>query len=123
MKILFFMLLLHIIYIFVLAPVQLDYLKNEQKNEETNSSKRFKQFMRYDWLVALIINALCWSIVVHLPLFPIASGLVLFISVGLNAFIYAWLDNLKENKRTVGLLFTQVINLGQLLITYISFAL
>lgn len=110
------MILLHIIDDFVLQPICLSKLKQKSFWETyVKDNERYK----FDYKVALVIHALSWSIMIHLPLMVIGvSEYGILLSVILNTFIHAWIDDEKANKLNITLFEDQFIHLIQIGITW-----
>ena len=110
------MILLHIIDDFVLQPICLSKLKQKSFWETyVKDDEKYK----FDYKVALVIHALSWSIMIHLPLMVIGvSEYGILLSVILNTIIHAWIDDEKANKLNITLFEDQFIHLIQIGITW-----
>lgn len=110
------MILLHIIDDFVLQPICLSKLKQKSFWEAyIKDDEKYK----FDYKVALVIHALSWSIMIHLPLMVIGVGEYgIFISVLLNTIMHAWTDDEKANKLNITLFEDQILHLGQIVGTW-----
>ena len=116
-KILLFMILLHIIDDFVLQPISLSNLKQKKwwKKQEGYSDK-----YKDDYKVALAIHSISWSIMIHIPLvimFPSLGQLALLISFIVNALIHYFIDDLKANKLKINLFEDQMVHFCQICTT------
>ena len=116
-KILLFMILLHIIDDFVLQPISLSNLKQKKwwKKQEGYSDK-----YKDDYKVALAIHTISWSIMIHIPLvimFPSLGQLALLISFIVNAVIHYYIDDLKANKLKINLFEDQMVHFWQICTT------
>ena len=116
-KILLFMILLHIIDDFVLQPISLSNLKQKKwwKKQEGYSDK-----YKDDYKVALAIHSISWSIMIHIPLvimFPSLGQLALLISFMVNAVIHYYIDDLKANKLKINLFEDQMVHFWQICTT------
>ena len=116
-KILLFMILLHIIDDFVLQPISLSNLKQKKwwKKQEGYSDK-----YKDDYKVALAIHSISWSIMIHIPLviiFPSLGQLALLISFISNAVIHYYIDDLKANKLKINLFEDQMVHFWQICTT------
>ena len=116
-KILLFMILLHIIDDFVLQPISLSNLKQKKwwKKQEGYSDK-----YKDDYKVALAIHSISWSIMIHVPLvimFPSLGQLALLISFIANAVIHYYIDDLKANKLKINLFEDQMVHFWQICTT------
>ena len=116
-KILLFMILLHIIDDFVLQPISLSNLKQKKwwKKQEGYSDK-----YKDDYKVALAIHSISWSIMIHIPLvimFQSLGQLALLISFIVNAVIHYYIDDLKANKLKINLFEDQMVHFWQICTT------
>lgn len=112
------MILLHIIDDFVLQPICLSKLK--QKDFWRKIIKD-ESYFKYDYIAALLIHGLSWSIFIHLPIiftFPKTSVLT---SVIVNALLHSFIDHLKCNKKYINLCIDQIIHIEQIIFTYLLF--
>ena len=116
-KILLFMILLHIIDDFVLQPISLSNLKQKKWWEKQEGySDKYKD----DYKVALAIHSISWSIMIHIPLvimFPSLGQLALLISFIANAVIHYYIDDLKANKLKINLFEDQMVHFCQICTT------
>ena len=116
-KILLFMILLHIIDDFVLQPISLSNLKQKKWWEKQEGySDKYKN----DYKVALAIHSISWSIMIHIPLvimFPSLGQLALLISFIVNAVIHYFIDDLKANKLKINLFEDQMVHFCQICTT------
>ena len=110
------MILLHIIDDFVLQPICLSKLKQKSFWETyVKDNEKYK----FDYKVALVIHALSWAIMIHLPLMVIGvNEYGVLLSVIINTIIHAWIDDEKANKHNINLLFDQLIHLIQIGVTW-----
>ena len=116
-KIVLFMILLHIIDDFVLQPISLSNLKQKKWWEKQEGySDKYKD----DYKVALAIHSISWSIMIHIPLvimFPSLGQLALLISFIANAVIHYYIDDLKANKLKINLFEDQMVHFWQICTT------
>lgn len=110
------MILLHIIDDFVLQPICLSKLKQKSFWEPyVKDDEKYK----FDYKVALVIHALSWAIMIHLPLmFIVSNEILVLISVIINTAIHAWIDDEKANKLNINLLLDQMLHLLQICIVW-----
>ena len=126
-KVLLLMFLFDIIDDFVLQPICLSKLK--QKRYWIEECKKYNlNISKYDtdYITALLIHGLSWSIMIHVPLMflgGIRDDLFLLLSVLLNTVIHAIIDNLKANKLKINLDVDQCLHGLQIVITWIIFSL
>lgn len=126
-KVLLLMFLFDIIDDFVLQPICLSKLK--QKRYWIEECKKYNlNISKYDtdYITALLIHGLSWSIMIHVPLMflgGIRDDFFLLLSVLFNAVIHAIIDNLKANKLKINLDVDQCLHGLQIVITWIIFSL
>lgn len=117
-KILFLMILLHIIDDFHLQGI-LGQMK--QKNWWLKQ-KGYKDMYENDYQTALTIHSLSWSIFIMLPFLfitpPINPILLTFI-ISANTVVHCYVDDLKCNQMKINLASDQVIHFLQILITWL----
>lgn len=116
MKILLLMILFHILDDFVLQPVCLAKLKQKSWWEENAPEEQYS----FDYLTALTIHALSWSIMILVPpmFVKVIPGYLLLLLVITNTLIHALVDDLKANKKTINLTRDQLIHLIQIFFTW-----
>ena len=122
MYILFFMILCHIIDDFVLQPICLANLKQRKWWGDTVIKCDWqRQLYKNDYLAALVIHSLSWSIMIHIPIMLsfIVNDWVLLISIIVNAVIHFIVDDLKANKYKINLVIDQSIHMVQVILTFI----
>ena len=106
------MILLHIIDDFVLQPICLSKLKQKSFWE---IYVKDNEIYKFDYKVALVIHALSWAIMIHLPLMIIGiNEILVLISVIINTVLHAYIDDEKANKLNITLLEDQLIHLIQI---------
>ena len=116
------MFLFHIIDDFVLQPICLSKLK--QKSFWVEECKKYNlDILKYgnDYIAALIIHGLSWSIMIHLPLMflgGIRDDFFLLLSVLFNAVIHSYIDHLKANKMKINLDTDQILHGIQIVISW-----
>lgn len=73
---------------------------------------------RNDWIVALLIHSMVWSMLSYLPLVLNTQNgwLISGIVVG-NTIVHAVIDHLKANRRCINLVVDQILHLVQISIT------
>ena len=126
-KVLLLMFLFDIIDDFVLQPICLSKLK--QKRYWIEECKKYNlNISKYDtdYITALLIHGLSWSIMIHVPLMflgGIRDDFFLLLSVLFNAVIHAFIDNLKANKLKINLDVDQCLHVLQIVITWIVLSL
>lgn len=122
--VLLLMVLCHIIDDFVLQPVCLSNLKQKSWWEEKFSHYAWEKDKIYknDYKMALLMHALSWSIMIHLPIMFIWTSVpefVILISVCVNCLLHAFIDDKKANKKVINLVDDQCAHLIQILVTFI----
>ena len=74
---------------------------------------------KFDYKVALVIHALSWAIMIHLPLMVIgADEYIVLLSVIINTALHALIDDEKANKLQINLLEDQIMHLVQIGCTF-----
>ena len=114
------MLLAHVLDDFVLQPQCLSDLKQKDWWWRKGLSKG--QY-RFDYLCALLIHSLSWSIMISLPILflgdPDRGDLYhLKVLFWVNLVIHAVVDELKANLKLINLWVDQVIHIIQILVLY-----
>lgn len=117
------MYLFHIVDDFVLQPVCLSKLKQKQYwVDECNKHKYDIKHYKYDYIVALLIHALSWSIMITLPFlilsYYVIPGMLLAL-VLVNTIIHALSDHFKVNELSINLCADQWIHMIQINITFL----
>ena len=84
----------------------------------------YKDFYKYDYIVALIMHSFSWAFMVMLPIalamsFKVAAGFVVALLV--NTVIHFIVDNLKANKKKINLVQDQSIHVVQIVTTFVLF--
>lgn len=83
-----------------------------------------------DYLAALLIHSLEWSVFVHTPVLILAYNfrtayssifLVLFASILIQAAIHALIDHMKCNKLKINLIQDQFLHIIQLILIFITY--
>lgn len=116
-KILLFMILMHIIDDFVLQPICLSKLKQKKwwRDNGYNSS-----LYSNDYKCALLMHSMSWSIMTLIPImivFTVNQYLLLLIFI-VNTVIHYIVDDSKANKLKMNLWQDQWIHLLQILVTW-----
>ena len=121
MKILLLMILFHIIDDFVLQPVCLSKLKQKDWWVENAPGELYQ----FDYIVALFIHALSWSIMICVPMMfaKVIPDLSLGVLVLFNTAVHAYVDNQKANEKKISLLRDQLVHFGQIFMTWILLSL
>lgn len=120
------MVLLHILDDFVLQKATLCNLKQRDWWEREVGTKERGMPLMYknDYIMALVIHALSWSIMIHLPLFIFdIKWYLLITSVACNCLIHCIVDDAKANLKSINLIQDQLIHFGQIGITFLIFTL
>ena len=122
--VLLLMVLCHIIDDFVLQPVCLSNLKQKSWWEEKFSHYAWKkdEIYKNDYKMALFIHALSWSIMIHLPIMFLwkgVPGLIILMTVGINCFLHAFIDDKKANEKVINLIDDQFAHFLQIFVTFI----
>lgn len=119
------MILCHIIDDFVLQPLCLSNLKQREWWIEQCKKKNINiEPYNQDYLMALFIHALSWSIAIHLPIIFLTNitNVILLLSIIFNTIIHLIVDDLKANVNVINLKQDQFIHLIQVILTYLIIA-
>ena len=125
------MLVLHVIADFHLQGCLAD-LKQKRWWMDNVFSKGFNHKYDKDYLAALAMHGLEWSIIVHIPVFWLAwthlpdtstRYLILLASVLIQAVLHAVIDDLKCNRYKLNLIQDQMLHIGQLILIYLTLIL
>ena len=115
LKILFLMILFHIIDDFHLQGI----LANMKQKNWWLKQKGYKDMYENDYMTALTIHSLSWSIIISIPLwFFSISPNILGIIICCNMFIHMYVDDLKCNQLKISLTTDQIIHIAQILVTW-----
>lgn len=111
------MILAHVIDDFVLQPVCLSKLKQKEWWEKNAPDKMYED----DYIAALIVHAVSWSIMILLPImfFTDVPDVIIALAFGINSMIHAHIDNLKCNEKEIDLKVDQIVHLIQISITWV----
>lgn len=80
---------------------------------------------KHDYIVALIIHALSWAIMISLPILFVSAWnphWAIYLMLGINLVIHAIVDDLKANKKKINLVVDQNIHLVQIFVTWCIWA-
>lgn len=116
--VIFLMLLAHIIDDFVLQTKILSTLKQRDFWKQNHPENLY----RYDYVCALLVHALSWSIFIVLPIFYATSwdpDWWIYLAIVANMSIHAIVDDLKANKLKINLIADQSIHFVQILIVWL----
>lgn len=121
-NVLLLMILAHIIDDFVLQTTCLSQMKQESW---WLNHKEYKPMYRNDYVMALLVHSMSWSIMILLPIIflleiPQISILTAFC---INTVIHCLVDDLKANRGKLNLIQDQTIHLIQIIITWLTFVL
>ncbi|WQJ53448.1 MAG: membrane protein [Wendovervirus sonii] len=116
-KLLLLSILMHIIDDFVLQPVCLSKLKQKSFWESNAPDDMYK----YDYIAALIIHALSWSIMIALPYMLLVeiNEIVVLCCIIINTCIHAYIDDIKANRHKINLITDQLCHLAQIIVTFL----
>lgn len=120
--ILLLMIFLHIIDDFKLQGI---LASMKQKSWWINQDE-YKDYYKYDYIVALIVHSFSWIFMVMLPVFVVNrfditnNMIVAFIC---NMCTHAIVDHMKANMKIINLVIDQTIHMIQILLIYAAFIL
>lgn len=126
--VLLLMFLFHVFDDFGLQIKSLSRLKQKKYIEiETNSNQLSYKKYRFDYLIALLIHGLSWSIMIHLPIiifiFDWKASIIVVYSILINAVIHSIIDDLKANRFKINLMVDQLIHFVQIIVTWYYFCI
>ena len=120
-EVILLMVLGHILADFYIQPICLSQMKCKSwwTKECEKNNVPFKEYQT-DYIVALIMHSICWSVLVLIPIMFLMNAdewllLKLFL---INTGIHAFVDDLKANRYKINLWTDQFIHLWQILITF-----
>lgn len=114
MKVLLFMIFLHIIDDFCLQKATLCDLKQKKMWNEKAPDPMY----RFDYIVALIMHSFSWSFMIMIPFLKVEENITFTAIFVLNVLIHSFVDDLKANKSKINLITDQTIHICQIIITY-----
>lgn len=115
--VLILMLFAHIVDDFYLQGI-LAAMKQKSWWERNAPDKLYK----HDYIVALIVHALSWAIMITLPILYASAWnphWAVYLMLGVNVAIHAAVDDLKANKMKINLITDQSIHLAQIVLTWL----
>ena len=121
LRILLLMILAHVIDDFVLQPICLSKLKQKEWWEKNAPDKMYAD----DYIAALIIHSISWSIMTLLPIIfftQAPDGFIMTMFI-FNAVTHAVIDDAKANRKEINLFKDQLIHLIQIVMTWIFYIL
>ena len=84
-----------------------------------------RELYKYDWFISLLLHAFSWTFSIHIPIFIAyyskLNSVILIIEFIITMIIHAFIDNLKANRKAIGLLTDQVFHLIQIIIIFIIY--
>lgn len=86
----------------------------------------YKDLYKYDYIVALIMHSFSWAFMVMMPIAFVMSFTITIWFVAallINTVIHCIVDNLKANKMKINLVADQSIHVGQIIVTFVVFAI
>ena len=119
--VLILMLLAHFFVDFHLQGILADMKQEQWWKQQNGYNSKYK----YDYLAALVIHSLEWTLWVMIPLFllpHIDLGIFLLLAA-LNTVVHSLTDNSKANYKDISLVQDQIIHLAQIAFTYAALAL
>ena len=116
------MLFMHIVDDYYLQGI----LASMKQKAWWKKQESYKDLYKYDYIVALIMHSFSWAFMVMMPIafvmsFTITIGFV--IALLINTIIHCIVDNLKANKMKINLVADQSIHVGQIIATFVIFAI
>ena len=115
------MILAHVIDDFVLQPICLSKLKQKEWWEKNAPDKMYAE----DYIAALIIHGVSWSIMTLLPIIfftQAPDGFIMTMFI-FNTVIHTVIDDAKANRKEINLFKDQLIHLIQIVMTWILYTM
>lgn len=114
------MLFMHIVDDYYLQGI----LASMKQKAWWKKQESYKDFYKYDYIVALIMHSFSWAFMVMMPIafvmsFSITIGFAVVILI--NTIVHCIVDNLKANKMKINLVQDQSIHVGQIVATFVLF--
>lgn len=114
------MLFMHIVDDYYLQGI----LASMKQKAWWKKQESYKDFYKYDYIVALIMHSFSWAFMVMMPIalamgFSITIGFAVTLLV--NTVIHFIVDNLKANKMKINLVQDQSIHIAQIVATFVLF--
>ena len=114
------MLFMHIVDDYYLQGI----LASMKQKAWWKKQESYKDFYKYDYIVALIMHSFSWAFMVMMPIafamsFSVTIGFAVTLLV--NAAIHCIVDDLKANKKKINLVHDQSIHVSQIVITFVLF--
>lgn len=110
------MLFMHVLDDFCLQGI----LASMKQKEWWIKQEGYKEFYKYDYIVALFMHSFSWTFMIMLPIaismqFNLSVGFV--VAFGINQLIHAVVDDLKANRKKINLCQDQGIHMIQIGVT------
>ena len=118
--ILFWMIMMHIVDDYYLQGI----LASMKQKGWWKKQESYKEFYKYDYIVALIMHSFSWAFMVMMPMaFAMSFSVTIGFAVTLlaNAAIHCIVDDLKANKKKINLVHDQSIHAAQIIVTFVLF--
>lgn len=121
LRILLMMILAHVIDDFVLQPICLSKLKQKEWWEKNAPDKMYAE----DYIAALTVHGVSWSIMTLLPIIfftQAPDGFIMTMFI-FNAVAHAVIDDAKANRKEINLGKDQLAHLIQIVMTWIFYTM
>lgn len=116
-----FVVLILMIFAHIIDDYYLQGILASMKQKSWWKEKAPDKLYKYDYIVALIMHSISWSVMICLPIlyvFAWQPHWAVYLLFGINVIIHAIVDDLKANKKKINLIIDQSIHLVQILITW-----
>lgn len=118
-----FIVLILMIFCHIVDDYYLQGILSSMKQKEWWEKNYPNKMYKHDYIIALIIHALSWSIMILLPILFISDWnphWLMYVIFGIDIIIHAITDNLKANKHKINLIADQTIHFAQIIFTWVA---
>ena len=119
-KVLMLMILAHIVDDYYLQGI----LASMKQKKWWLEQRGYRDLYKNDYLMALVMHSMSWSIMVLLPvmIFTTTPSAIIWSFFVINTMIHCHVDNLKANEFKISLVQDQTVHLSQIFITWLTVA-
>lgn len=117
-----FVVLILMVFAHIIDDYYLQGILASMKQKSWWQEKVSDKFYKYDYIVALIMHSISWSVMICLPIlyvFAWQPHWAVYLLLGVNIIIHAIVDDLKANKKKINLIIDQSIHLVQIVLTWL----
>lgn len=116
-----FVVLILMLFAHIVDDFYLQGILAKMKQRSWWQEKLPDKLYEYDYIVALIIHAISWAIMITLPILFVSvwnPHWAVYLMFGINLAIHAVVDDLKANRKKINLVIDQSIHFVQIIITW-----